>query len=59
MKKILAVSSSGGHWVQLLRMKEEIFNNYDTVYIGTNSGMSSSLNNENFYVVTDCNLNNK
>ena len=33
MKKILAVASIGGHWVQLLRIAKPLEEHYEVVYI--------------------------
>lgn len=58
-RKVLAISSSGGHWVQLLRLKEALFDDYETIYVGTDIGMSTSVPGVCFYAVTDCNLGQK
>lgn len=54
MKKILAVASSGGHWIQLLRL-EPAFNGLDLTYVTT-----ARVNPEDFknrvYLVTDAHL---
>lgn len=35
MKKILAVASIGGHWVQLLRITRPLEEHYEVVYMST------------------------
>ena len=35
MKKILAVASIGGHWVQLLRIARPLEERYEVVYMST------------------------
>ncbi len=53
-KKILAVASNGGHWVQLLRLKT-LFEHYDTVYVTTDSSNQYQVDKHSFYTVTDAN----
>lgn len=53
-KKILAVASVGGHWVQLLRLKNA-FTDADLVFLSTNSKFASTVPGYKFYAVTDSN----
>lgn len=53
-KKILAVASGGGHWVQLLRLRPS-FNNHHVEYISTNAGYQAEVQGV-LHVVTDANM---
>ena len=57
-KKILAVASGGGHWVQLLRMLPA-FRGHHLVYVTTLDGYRSEVAPAPFYVVNDANRWNK
>lgn len=57
-KKILAVASGGGHWIQLLRLKPA-FEGCDMVYISTHDGYRKLVEDSQFYKVTDANRWNK
>lgn len=52
-KKILAVASGGGHWVQLLRLRQA-FNGCDTRYVSTKKEYAKDIDAP-LYVVTDAN----
>lgn len=54
-KKVLAVASLGGHWVQLLRLTAEFEPRYDMVYVSTNPGADSMLAADGapFYCIKD------
>ncbi|WP_394172401.1 hypothetical protein [Thalassotalea litorea] len=54
MKKILAVASDGGHWIQLNRLAP-IFNKNNTTFVST----FPKNGDENHYCVTDANLDEK
>lgn len=54
MKKVLAVASGGGHWVQLLRLRPA-FEGLQVEYISTNHGYASQVE-QPLHVVTDANL---
>lgn len=56
-KKILAVSSSGGHWIQLQRLRFDLLDKHQTFYMGTNIGMKDLVEGKPFFVVQDCNIN--
>ena len=57
-KKILAVASGGGHWIQLLRL-QEAFKGAEVVYVSTHSGYEKQVGGARFYAVTDANRWNK
>jgi len=65
-KKILAVSSAGGHWTQI-RLLSSSFNHYETHYVTTNrnkntsttSPENSDLNSKNLNIVVDADLSTK
>lgn len=49
-KKILAIASSGGHWIQLLRLRSA-FVGYEVVYASTNESYFSDVENNEFYTI--------
>lgn len=53
MKKILAVASIGGHWVQLLRIAKPLERNYEVVYMSTHPKCKSMVGNHNFHTIMD------
>lgn len=57
-KKILAVASGGGHWIQLLRLRPA-FEGCDVVYASTHNGYQKQVNESVFYSVTDASRWNK
>lgn len=56
-KKVLAVASGGGHWVQLLRLRTA-FDGADVEYMSTNSAYAKDVDGR-LHAVTDANLWNK
>lgn len=53
MKKILAVASGGGHWVQLLRLRP-LLDQYETVYATVQSDYQRQVDEHlRFYKITD------
>lgn len=53
-KKILAVASVGGHWVQLLRITSALAERYDIAYISTNAKCNTMIDGDShFYAITD------
>jgi Oligosaccharide biosynthesis protein Alg14 like. len=52
--KLLAVSSGGGHWVQLLRIKHA-FEACDVTFVTVHESYRAQVPDQNFYVVTDAN----
>lgn len=57
-KKILAVASGGGHWIQLMRLRPA-FEGCEVVYISTHEGYQKQVKDSVFYAVTDANRWNK
>lgn len=53
-KKILAVASGGGHWIQLLRIRPA-FEGFKVEYMTTNVAYSKEVTSP-LYIVTDANL---
>ena len=51
-KKILAVSSGGGHWVELIRLVPA-FDGYDAVYVTVDKAYRSDAGNARFYTIRD------
>jgi UDP-N-acetylglucosamine:LPS N-acetylglucosamine transferase len=51
-QRVLAVASSGGHWVQLRRLAPA-FEGHDVAYITTNPGHRSEVGAARFYYVAD------
>lgn len=52
--RIVALSSSGGHWVQLLRLRPA-FDDCDVTYATTRTGYRSDIERGHFCVIPDCN----
>jgi len=57
-KKILAVSSGGGHWVQLLRLRPA-FENHTVYYVTTIEGNKATVPGHTCYIVKDASRWNK
>lgn len=55
--RLLAVSSEGGHWVQLSRLKK-LFSNFETYYCCTDESLSYRFEKGAFYSVSDVNRDN-
>lgn len=53
-KKILAVASGGGHWVQLMRLMPA-FSGHRVAFVSTLSGHRAQIAGDRFYVVPDAN----
>jgi UDP-N-acetylglucosamine:LPS N-acetylglucosamine transferase len=51
-KKVLAVSSGGGHWVELLRVVPA-FEGHDTVFVTVDDMYRSEVGSSRFYAVQD------
>lgn len=51
MKKILAVASGGGHWVQLMRLKPALYGQ-EVRYVSTRPGLKKDVE-EKLYTLTD------
>ena len=52
--KVLAVASGGGHWVQMLRIKQA-FEGCDVVFVTVHESYRSQVPGHGFYVVSDAN----
>jgi UDP-N-acetylglucosamine:LPS N-acetylglucosamine transferase len=57
-RRILAVASTGGHWVQLCRLRPA-FEGHDVAYLTTDPGHRDEVPGARFYVVGDANRWNK
>jgi UDP-N-acetylglucosamine:LPS N-acetylglucosamine transferase len=57
-RRILAVASSGGHWVQLCRLRP-CFEGHDVAYLTTDAGHRDEVPGARFYAVRDANRWNK
>ena len=55
-KVIIAISSGGGHWVQLLRLKP-VLDLYETTYITVSKNYNQDLNGERFKRIIDATAN--
>lgn len=53
-KKLLALSSGGGHWVQLLRLRPA-FADCDVTFATVRSGYRGDIADGQFAVIADCN----
>ncbi len=51
-RKILAVASGGGHWVQLLRLRPA-FDGADVAYVTVQASYQEQIGKSRFYSVTD------
>jgi UDP-N-acetylglucosamine:LPS N-acetylglucosamine transferase len=58
MKKILAISSPGGHWTQLQRIMPACLP-HTIVYVSTLKGYENEVPNNIFYMVRDASRSNK
>ena len=52
MQKVIAVASGGGHWIQLLRLREA-FEDNDVVFVTTDAMFASELAGWSVHVVPD------
>ena len=52
-KKIFAVASIGGHWIQLLRIAKPMEERYDVVYLCTHSKCATMVEGHKFYQMKD------
>jgi UDP-N-acetylglucosamine:LPS N-acetylglucosamine transferase len=57
-QRVLAVASSGGHWVQLRRLAPA-FEGQDVAYLTTDAGHRSEVGVARFYVVNDASRQSK
>lgn len=54
MKKILAISSSGGHWEQMMLLRNAL-SGHEVIYANTLPGLAERNGIESAYLVDDCN----
>lgn len=52
-KKIIAVASIGGHWVQLLRIVRPMEEQYEVVYLCTHPKCETMVEGRKFYLIKD------
>jgi len=57
-KKILAISSPGGHWTQLLRLRPA-FEDSEVIYATTKAGSKHQIEGHRFYKLPDANKDKK
>ena len=57
-KKILAIASEGGHWLQLMQIREA-FDDRDTLFVTTMNGLPEESGIQKFKIIPDCNRNSK
>jgi UDP-N-acetylglucosamine:LPS N-acetylglucosamine transferase len=57
-QRVLAVASSGGHWVQLCRLRPA-FDGHDVAYLTTDPGHRAEVGDARFHTVNDANRWNK
>lgn len=53
MKKVMAVASIGGHWVQLLRIASALEATYEVAYMSTHEKCSTMVKGHRFYKIMD------
>ncbi len=52
-KKIFAVASIGGHWIQLLRIAKKMEEDYNVVYLCTHPRCQKIVEGHKFYLIQD------
>ena len=50
-KKIMAVASIGGHWIQLLRITRSLEKDYEVVYLCTHPKCKIMVGEQKFYLI--------
>lgn len=53
MKKILAVASVGGHWIQLRRITNALSSRYEIAYASTSKGCGATIAPASFHLIDD------
>jgi UDP-N-acetylglucosamine:LPS N-acetylglucosamine transferase len=53
MKKVMAVASIGGHWIQLLRIARPIEEHYEMVYVSTHPKCATMVEGQKYSLTTD------
>lgn len=57
-RRILALSSSGGHWVQLLRLRDA-WEDFDVVYATVDPRLANDVHGRAFFTIPDGNIDTK
>ena len=57
-KRILAIASGGGHWVQLLRMRPA-FEDYETTYVSRDPSSGADVPGAPYYTIGDASRSQK
>lgn len=57
-KKVLAIASAGGHWIQLTRLMPA-FEGHELCFVSTNAGYRGDVDGARFRTVADANRNTK
>jgi UDP-N-acetylglucosamine:LPS N-acetylglucosamine transferase len=57
-RRLVAIASGGGHWIQLLRLRLA-FNGYDTFYISTQKELCHDVPGKPYYSIMDANRDKK
>jgi len=52
-RKVLAIASAGGHWVQMRLLADAAFGGYDVIFVSTVPSLSESVPGHKFYAVRD------
>ena len=52
-KKVIAVASIGGHWIQLLRIARPMEEHYEIVYVSTHPKCATMVEGQKFFQTTD------
>lgn len=52
-KKVMAVASIGGHWVQLLRIARPMEEHYNMIYVSTHPKCATMVEGQKFYQTAD------
>jgi UDP-N-acetylglucosamine:LPS N-acetylglucosamine transferase len=53
MKKVMAVASIGGHWIQLLRIARPMEEHYEMVYVSTHPKCATMVEGQKYCLTTD------
>lgn len=52
-RKVIAVASIGGHWIQLLRIAKPLEKHYDVIYISTHNKCATMVEGRKFHRIID------
>lgn len=52
-KKVMAVASIGGHWIQLLRIARPMEEHYEMVYVSTHPKCATMVEGQRFFQTVD------